>query len=190
MSRLNGNFQVNGKTKMKDIEWKLLSELMKNSRRSDRELAKAVGSSQPTVSRHRKKLEEEGYIREYTMIPDFSRIGYELMALTFLRLGKFYGPEEIRDIRSKIREKLETAPSEIVLFQKGIGLDYHGVIVSFHKEYAGSRKLVDWIRTLNFVELDDMKQFIIRLDDEVQFRPLTFTTLAKHLLNLNQEKKK
>jgi DNA-binding Lrp family transcriptional regulator len=140
------------------------------------------------VSRIRKRLEKEGFIKEYTIIPDFPKIGYKLMALTFLRLGKFYGPEEIKEIRNKIREKLKTAPNEIVQFQKGTGLDYHGVIVSFHKDYAESRRFVDWIRTLNFVELDDMNQFIIRLDDEVQFRPLTFKTLAKHLLNPKQEK--
>jgi DNA-binding Lrp family transcriptional regulator len=32
---------------MKDVELKLISELMKDSRRSDRELAKAIGVSSP-----------------------------------------------------------------------------------------------------------------------------------------------
>lgn len=32
---------------MKELERKLIAELIKNSRRSDRELAKAVGCSQP-----------------------------------------------------------------------------------------------------------------------------------------------
>jgi DNA-binding Lrp family transcriptional regulator len=49
---------------MKDIERRLISELMKNSRRSDRELAKALGTSQPTITRG--KLEREGIIKEYT----------------------------------------------------------------------------------------------------------------------------
>jgi DNA-binding Lrp family transcriptional regulator len=49
---------------MKDVELKLVSELMKNSRRSDRELAKAVGVSQPTVSRLVKRLEKDGLIKE------------------------------------------------------------------------------------------------------------------------------
>jgi DNA-binding Lrp family transcriptional regulator len=44
---------------MKDIERRLISELMKNSRRSDRELAKALGTSQPTITRTRGKLERE-----------------------------------------------------------------------------------------------------------------------------------
>ncbi|MFZ0965605.1 MAG: Lrp/AsnC family transcriptional regulator, partial [Candidatus Bathyarchaeia archaeon] len=60
---------------MKKVELNLISELMKNSRQSDRNLAKVIGVSQPTVTRIRNKLEKEGYIREYTMIPDFSKLG-------------------------------------------------------------------------------------------------------------------
>jgi len=71
---------------VKDVELKLIYELIKNSRRSDRELAKAIGTSQPTVSRMIKKLKKEGAIREYTMIPDFSKLGYKIMALTFCSL--------------------------------------------------------------------------------------------------------
>lgn len=44
--------------KMKAVDSKLLYELMKNSRRSDRELAKVLGISQPTVSRRRIALEK------------------------------------------------------------------------------------------------------------------------------------
>ena len=73
---------------MKELERRLIAELIRNSRRSDRELAKAVGCSQPTVSRMIKRLEKEGYIKEYTMIPDFHRLGYEIMALTFIQNEK------------------------------------------------------------------------------------------------------
>jgi DNA-binding Lrp family transcriptional regulator len=54
---------------MKDVELKVVIELIKNSHRSDRELARAVGVSQPTLSRTRKKLEKQGMIKEYTIIP-------------------------------------------------------------------------------------------------------------------------
>jgi DNA-binding Lrp family transcriptional regulator len=43
---------------LKDVELKLISELMKNSRKSDRELAKKIGVSQPTVTRTRTKLQK------------------------------------------------------------------------------------------------------------------------------------
>ena len=40
----------------------LLYGLIKNSKRSDRELAKVVGISQPTITRMRKNFEKSEYI--------------------------------------------------------------------------------------------------------------------------------
>jgi len=53
----------------KKLMRKLLSELLKDSKRSDRELAKALGVSQPTVTRNRSRLVKDGVIREFTVIP-------------------------------------------------------------------------------------------------------------------------
>jgi len=69
---------------VKDIEFRLVSELVKNSRRSDRELAKALGVSQPTVSRIRVRLEKQGLI-DYSAIPNMAQLGFEIIAVT---LGK------------------------------------------------------------------------------------------------------
>jgi DNA-binding Lrp family transcriptional regulator len=71
---------------LKDVELKLVAELTKNSRRSDRELAKRLHVSQPTVTRIRNKLEKEGIIREFTIIPDFVRLGYEIASITFAKM--------------------------------------------------------------------------------------------------------
>jgi len=60
----------------------LLLELLKDSKRSDREIAKVLGVSQPTVSRMRWRLEEEGWIKDFTIIPDFVKMGYEIMAIS------------------------------------------------------------------------------------------------------------
>jgi DNA-binding Lrp family transcriptional regulator len=54
--------------KRQKLDLKLIAELMKNSKQSDRELAKKLGVSQPTVTRTRTRLEKEGYIKEYTLI--------------------------------------------------------------------------------------------------------------------------
>jgi DNA-binding Lrp family transcriptional regulator len=62
----------------------LLYELMKNSKRSDRELAKVIGVSKPTITRMRKKLEKSEYIREYTIMPAIEKLGFEIVALNFL----------------------------------------------------------------------------------------------------------
>ena len=86
---------------MKDLERKLISELLKNSRRSDRELAKAIGVSQPTTTRLRTKLEKEGYIKEYSIVPNFSKIGYSIMALNFVKLDPKITNKEIDGFRDE-----------------------------------------------------------------------------------------
>ncbi|NIO38282.1 winged helix-turn-helix transcriptional regulator, partial [Candidatus Bathyarchaeota archaeon] len=51
----------------KELPHQLLRELLKNSKRSDRELAKILGVSQPTVTRTRNRLEKNGMIQDYTI---------------------------------------------------------------------------------------------------------------------------
>lgn len=114
---------------MKKIDWKLVFELMKNSRRSDRELAKEVDSSQPTVSRRRKRLEREGIIREYTMVPDFVKVGFEILAITLTKT-KFDPALKERAIKSVM------AKPNIVLCARSEGMGKNGIIVSIHKDYT------------------------------------------------------
>ena len=59
---------------MKKRSMNLLLELLKDSKRSDREIAKVLGVSQPTVSRMRGRLVKEGMIKEFTVIPDLVRM--------------------------------------------------------------------------------------------------------------------
>ncbi|MGA9387296.1 MAG: winged helix-turn-helix transcriptional regulator [Candidatus Bathyarchaeia archaeon] len=172
---------------MKDVELKLISELMKNSRRSDRELAKAVGVSQPTVSRLVKRLEKDGIIKEYTMIPDFRKLGYQLLALTFVKLREPLGSEETEKARKIAKQKLEESHYGIVLLERGIGLGYDGVIVGLYEDYAAYTEHRNQLREFPFLEVTDVEGFLISLDDEVHYRPLTLQTLAKQLLAMKKK---
>jgi DNA-binding Lrp family transcriptional regulator len=172
---------------MKDVELKLVSELMKNSRRSDRELAKAVGVSQPTVSRLVKRLEKDGLIKEYTMIPDFRKLGYQLLALTFVKLREPLGSEETDKARKIAKQELEESPYGIVLLERGIGLGYDGVIVGLYEDYAAYTEHRNKLREYPFLEVTDVEGFLISLDDEVHYRPLTLQTLAKQLLAMKKK---
>jgi DNA-binding Lrp family transcriptional regulator len=71
----------------------ILKELIRDSKRSDRELARAVGTSQTTVTRNRKLLNV--YVRSYTIIPEFNKVGYEIVALTFAKT-RTYDKEEVK----------------------------------------------------------------------------------------------
>ena len=72
--------------------------MIKNSRVSDRELARLLQVSQPTVTRMRGRLEKEGYIKTYTVIPDFTKMGYQILAFTFSKLRSYPTTEEAVDI--------------------------------------------------------------------------------------------
>ena len=61
-----------------EIDKKILTELLTNSNRSNREIAKAIGVSAATVINHIQRLESAGVITEYTVMLDFERLGFEL----------------------------------------------------------------------------------------------------------------
>ena len=179
---------------MREIELKVLSELMKNAKLSDRDLARKIGSSQPTVTRTRKKLEKEGYIKEYTIIPDFEKLGFELMAVTFIKLRKTLALEEIETAKkmslARARESSRTGPFEIIMAERGMGLGFDGVFISLHEDYASSLKFRNWIRQISFVEIFSVETFLIDLKDEIRYQPLSFANLAKYLLKLKEKEKK
>jgi DNA-binding Lrp family transcriptional regulator len=160
---------------------------MKNSRRSDRNLAKAIGTSQPTVTRIRNKLEKEGYIREYTMIPDFSKLGYKIMAITFA-LSRFLEKEEAERAGKTLVDSVKDKQFEFIMLERGDGLGFDAVIISLHKDYASYLKVFEWIRQFDFLEVNKIDSFLINLEDNVRYRPLTFSTLAK-LIRLQTERK-
>jgi len=177
---------------MKETELRLVSELIKNSRRSDRELAKAVGVSQPTVSRNIKKLEKEGVIKEYTMIPDFSMLGYEIMALTFISINPKLGPQEADKARATAQELMKEGSGNTIMLERGIGLNRTATFISFHKNYSDYTRFMLQFKgastTQAFVQ-ENVESFLINLKDEVRFRPLTLRVLADHVLGMNEEKK-
>jgi DNA-binding Lrp family transcriptional regulator len=172
---------------MKDVELRLISELMKNSCRSDRELAKAIGVSQPTLSRTKARLEKEGYILEYTIIPNFNKLGYHLFALTFFSLKKDIPLSEMPNAVKLGLERAAEVPSNVVLIEKGIGLHFDSFMASFHKDYSSYTSLMQRVKTSKYIDLKTIESFIVDLDDKVHYRYLTLSTLAKHLLETKQK---
>jgi len=114
---------------MKKKETRLLAELIKNSSRSDRKLAKVLGTSQPTVTRMRNKLMKEGVIQEFTVIPDFAKIGFEIVAVTLTKIKS--DPE----LTERLKECVMTK-SNIIFCAGCEGMGKNRICISFHKNYA------------------------------------------------------
>jgi DNA-binding Lrp family transcriptional regulator len=170
------------------MERKLLSELMKNSRRSDRQLAKAIGASQPTTTRLRSRLEKEGYIKEYTIIPRFSKLGYHILALTFIRLKMKVSDSELEKVKKQVPENLAKSPFGITLLKTGMGLGYDAVIISFHEDYTSYDNFRSNIKKTTVAEIIDLEVFLVSLDNENRYLPLTFSILANRLSAAKEKK--
>ena len=173
---------------MKEIERKLISELLKNSRRSDRELAKAIGTSQPTTTRLRNKLEKEGYIKQYTMIPNFSKIGYTIMAMNFIKLDPKITENEIEGFRKRHPDTMGKEPWGVVLIHRGIGLGYDSVIVSFHQNYASYDAFRKHTKRSMGANITEVNTFLINLENDTL--PPTFSFLARQILKSDNKTKK
>ncbi|MCW4006673.1 MAG: winged helix-turn-helix transcriptional regulator [Candidatus Bathyarchaeota archaeon] len=171
---------------MKDIERKMLSELVKNSRRSDRELAKAIGTSQPTATRVRTKLEKEGYIKEYTAIPNLSRIGYTIMAFTFLKLNTAFSqsPQQLETFRKLHFDSISKDVHAILLVKHGMGLGYDAVVLSLHSDYSSCDSFRNLLKESMKENIIDLSTFLVNLEDESGSLPLTFSMFANQLLNI------
>ena len=142
---------------------KLLRELLNNSKRSDRELAKLLKVSQPTVTRTRHNLEKSGMIQDYTITPDFRKMGFELLAVTLIKTK----PDiRLPEMTEKAKEYTEKYPNAIFVGQgEGLGMD--NVVISFHYDFT------DYTRKWNQMRVDwkdyvtDIKSFIVSLETGV-----------------------
>jgi DNA-binding Lrp family transcriptional regulator len=135
---------------LKPIDYKILFELMKDSHRSDRQLAKALGVSQPTVTRRRAML-EENFIEGYTVIPKFGQIGFEIAAITFLKskLKSAAGEDKTQALK-KMKEWF-MKQTNVVLVLDGRGMGWDTVCISLHENFEN---FAEFIRALDS-ELSD-----------------------------------
>ncbi len=174
--------------KLKQVELKLVAELMKNSRSSDRELARKLGISQPTVTRLRNKLEKEGVIKEYTMIPDFSKLGYEIMAINLV-LSKPLNKEQVEKARKILLGDEKRKNFEFIMVERGLGSGYDGVDISLHKDLSSFQEYLRWLRKLDFLEVEKIQFLLIDLKEKTKYRPLTFSAIAKQIEQQAEEYK-
>jgi DNA-binding Lrp family transcriptional regulator len=155
---------------------RLVSEMLKNSKKSDRELAGILGVSQPTVSRTRARIEKE-YINTYTIIPDFQKLGYHIMAFTLAKLKASSESLSSGEMMKKSKEWIASRPN-IIFAADGEGFGKDFIIVSLHKNYSSYSKFVrafvmDWGPAL-----DNFESFLVSIGSEYTLRDFDLKYLA------------
>jgi len=162
----------------KDRMMELLRELLKNSKRSDRDLARILGSSQPTVTRTRRKLERTGYVLEYTVIPDFTKLGYEIMAFTFMNIIRYDEKtgEPFRNLAEKAHKWAVENP-KIILGAAGDGLDGKNcMMISLHRDFTDYYRFISEIRGKWSSHMRDIESFLVSLK-ATMIKPFSFRYL-------------
>jgi DNA-binding Lrp family transcriptional regulator len=142
---------------------KLLFELIKNSKRSDRDLAKILNISQPTVTRLRKALEKEG-IEQYTVIPNLSYLDFDIVAFTFARTKELVHP-----LWEEGRNWAKQQPN-VVFTSTGQGIDADALMVSVHTDYADFVKFYHVFRRDWGKHLQDFKVFLISIKGSITMK--------------------
>lgn len=156
---------------MKKRIMRLLLEYLKGSKRSDREIAKVVGVSQPTVTRMRQRLVEEGMIKEFTIIPDFTKMGYEIMAISSFK------SKSTKEMEEKTTKWTMAKPN--IIFASGAeGMGKNAVIISLHKDYTDFSEFLRDLRLEGGDDLQNCDTLLISLKGKA-VKPLSLKYLAE-----------
>lgn len=149
---------------LKGIDYKILFELMKNSKMSDRQLAKKVGVSQPTVTRRRGRLERE-VIDGYTIIPKWAVLGYNLLVITLVKSPIFESKEKYLAVVKEGMKWVKKQPN-IIMSGACEGMGMNSIIISVHKDYGSYTKFIDKLRLDLGGLISDAQNIIVNLAAE------------------------
>ena len=86
------------------------------------------------------------------------------------------------EARRKFIKSFDETAFEVILDERGRGMGYDGIIVSFHRNYSEYLEFKRWIMQMPFIDASRLDSFLLDLNDKVHHRYLTFSYLTKHLL--------
>ena len=156
---------------MKKRMLSLLLELLRDSKRSDRELAKVLGVSQPTVSRMRSRLVKEGIIQDFTIIPDFVKMGYEIMAINCFK------SKSSKELTEKAKKWVMSKPN-IIFAAAAQGMGKNGIMISLHRDYTDFSNFLAEVMAEDESVMEDYDTMLISLKGRI-VKPLSLKYLAE-----------
>jgi Lrp/AsnC family leucine-responsive transcriptional regulator len=135
-------------------------ELVKNSKKSDRDIAKKLKISQPTVTRIRKKLENLGYVREYTVIPNFPKLGFEIIAFVFFHTERTGGSKKLKlDAHTWIKKH-----PNVIFAADGDGIrGKNCMMATIHKNFTDYNKFVNEFKQMWGDNVKHLEAFLVPL---------------------------
>ncbi|MEE8631865.1 MAG: hypothetical protein V3T10_00970 [Candidatus Bathyarchaeia archaeon] len=119
----------------------------------------------------------------YTAIPDWSKLGYEIIALTFSKWKhSIFSDERV----AEAKKFLERHPN-IIFVSTGQGMDSDRVCISLHKSYRDYYRLMQEFRQGWGKYMENLDSFVISIGADNILRPLTLRHLADYLPHAKNE---
>jgi DNA-binding Lrp family transcriptional regulator len=151
----------------------ILYELIKDSNRSDHELSKVIGISQPTVTRLRNQLEREGYIKEYTIIPDFKKMGYSIMAIFCIKY-KAHKTTQVKKMTSEAAIKNNST----IFSSRAQGMGKNAISISFFKNYGEYAEYINNLSSKWDDLIEDWASMLVDLKGSI-LKPFSLSYLVE-----------
>ncbi len=93
-------------SRLDSLDRAILAELQANARISNAALARRVNLSPPAVHARIRRLERQGFIRQYTALLDREKMGYDMLCFVHVSL-RTHGPKQVEEFRQALREMPE-----------------------------------------------------------------------------------
>jgi DNA-binding Lrp family transcriptional regulator len=136
----------------------------------------------------RNALIEEGIIREFTAIPNFTKMGYEIMAVTIAKAKVTLTSDEQEKAKKLVLEN-----PQVIFVASAVGMGRNGVMISLHKNYT---EYSDFMNNLTFKSgsyMEKVDSMLISLDSSAIVKPLSLANLVKYEIpkeaNTNQRER-
>lgn len=86
-----------------ELDRQILTELQRDARQANAEVARRLSLSPPAVHARIKRLEEQGYVRGYTALLDRERLGFDMLCFIQISL-QLHQIEQVNHFRTTIQQ--------------------------------------------------------------------------------------
>ena len=96
----------NSVSELNELDRAILRELQADGHLSNADLARRINLSPPATHARVRRLEQLGYIRQYTALLDREKLGYDLLCFVQVTI-QLHQPEQVRSFPEHIRQMPE-----------------------------------------------------------------------------------
>ena len=142
--------------KLTKRESQVLTELLKNAKTTDQEIARRIGISRPGVAKIRERLETRGIIKGYRALPNYEKLDLKIHAIILYRWKDYSKKQELEEVIEYIKKQ-----PQIILFVKGEGMGSKtDAIISLHEQLEDYEKFIRSLKNVWKDNVEDIEVFL------------------------------